>query len=208
MITTNTAWEEAQNWEQWWHSNCINSLNEEIKQLVYADKMGLARTPDNKTPYRFDLQNKKILDIGGGAYSLLLKCANIGEGSTVVDPLMDRHPEWVKMRYETLGVEPVAMTGEDVSFEGFDEVWIYNVLEHVYDPNKIAENARRAGKVVRVFEWIDTVQNIGHPQVLTEEKLNKWFGGEGKVEQLSSMGCFGKAWHGVFKGDSYASSSD
>lgn len=212
IIQTSKAqekWKVAQDWEADWHGNCINSLNEEQKQLVYAEKMGLVPTPTPKTPYTFKIGGA-VLDIGGGAYSLLLKCTNIA-GSLVIDPLMNRYPSWVKFRYKTAGIECMQMTGEDslglrdAVLDGyiFDEVWMYNVLEHVIDPKKIIENALELGKVVRIFEWLDTPPNIGHPHTLTEVELNKWLDGEGKVEVIRRGGAVGKAYYGVFKGNHY-----
>lgn len=202
----NDTWNKAQEWERQWHGNCINSFHEEEKQLVYADKMGLILTPDNKTPYKFDLQGKSILDIGGGAYSLLLKCVNY-DLAVVTDPLMEKYPKWVKQRYLCADILALDVSGESLleheHSKVFDEAWIYNVLEHTYDPRKIVENAMGLSKIVRIFEWIDTPPNIGHPQTLKEEWLNNWLGGEGKVESINRGGAVGKAYYGVFKGKHY-----
>ena len=197
------TWKKAQEWEHKWHSTCVNSINEELKQLIYAELMGLKRTPNSKTPYSFDLGGKSILDIGSGAYSLLLKCENFGK-STVVDPLMNKYPHWVKDRYEIHGLKHTSVTGENFEFNKvFDEVWFYNVLEHVYDPKKIIDNAKRLGKIVRVFEWLDTKQSIGHLQLLTESKMNKWLNGNGKVQKINKNGAVGKCYSGIFRGDHY-----
>lgn len=202
------AWEKAQVWEAEWHGKCLNSLNEELKQLVYAEKMGLIPTPTPKTPYNFDLKGKRILDIGGGAYSLLLKCVNYSYGTMVVDPLMVTFPAWVTERYEEAGIEYDALKGEELELEGFDEVWIYNVLQHTTEPKKVIENALRAGKVVRIFEWVETGTNIGHLHDLNEKDLNEWLGGEGKVENIDKNNAVGKCYYGVFKGNNYETSSN
>lgn len=201
------VWNEAQEWEADWHGNCINSLNEELKQIVYAEKMGLFRTPTPKTPYNYDLEEKSILDIGGGAYSLLLKCVNFSD-AYVADPLVKKYPDWVIKRYNSMGIVAVGVSGEDLldkinEKKIFDEVWIYNVLEHVKDPKKIIKNALAVGNIVRIFEWIETRTNIGHPQTLHQIELDKWLGGEGKVEKVSRNGAVGLAYFGVFKGDHY-----
>ena len=202
----NTVWNNAQEWEAEWHGNCINSLNEELKQLVYAEKMGLITNPNSKTPYNFNLNNISVLDIGGGAYSLLLKCTNF-KSSVVADPLAEKYPAWVKYRYKNLDIMLLEIPGEALNTwefsQVFDEVWIYNVLEHTYDPKRIIENALQLSKIVRIFEWIDTPPNIGHPQTLKEKDLNKWLGGEGKVENINKNGAVGKAYFGVFKGKHY-----
>ena len=200
-------WLKAQKWERKWHGNCINSLNEEQKQLVYAEKMGITRSPTPKTPFNFDLKGKSILDIGGGAYSLLLKCVNLGN-CFVVDPLMKKYPSWVINRYMEMDI--VAFKGKGETLKNnpkieilFDEIWIYNVLEHVVKPKKVIENALEFGKIVRIFEWLNTRSNIGHPHTLTKKELDKWLGGEGKVENVSRGGAVGTAYYGVFKGKHY-----
>ena len=84
---------------------------------------------------------------------------------------------------------------------GYDEVWLYNVLQHTQDPEKIIRNAQRAGRIIRIFEWIETRISIneGHPHSFTEQQLNEWLGGEGKVETLNGQAnCWGKCYYGIF----------
>jgi len=206
----NKTWEKAQAWEINWHGNCSNSLNEEQKQLVYAEKMGLVRTPNPKTPYEFDLQKKSILDIGSGPYSLLLKCSNFSH-AVASDPLMSQFPKWVIDRYANSGIFCISRKAEEFTGDEplyppitiFDEVWIYNVLEHVISPKEIIKNVRGLSRVIRIFEWLDTRTNVGHPHTLEEAKLNRWLGGDGKVEEIRRGGAVGKCYYGIFKGDKY-----
>jgi len=193
-----TKWQVAQAWEKDWWNNCINTYYEEMKQLVYAERMGLICTPDAKTRYRFDMEGKSVLDIGAGATSLLLKCVNV-QGK-IIDPL--KFPDWVMQRYAAAGIVFERKKAEDMNIEEkFDECWIYNCLQHVEDPEKIIMNVRKSAKIIRIFEWIDTQPNEGHPRTLTEEKLNASFGGEGKVEMFTGQnGCKGRAYYGVFIG--------
>ena len=188
-------WQRAQEWERGWHGNCVNTYHEEEKQLLYANRMGLVCTRSPKTPYRFDMRGASVLDIGGGPASLLLKCENVR--GKVIDPI--QFPDWVYVRYDCAGIKWVIKKGEDVDEVGYDEVWLYNVCEHVDDPELAIQNARRAAKLIRIFEWIDTLPNVGHPHKLTEPWLNEMLGGEGRVEQLSGQGgCYGKAYYGIF----------
>lgn len=195
----NEQWKTAQKWEQEWHGNCVNSINEELKQFVYMKRMGMKFTPNAKTPYEIDLEGKSILDIGGGAYSLLLKSVNFSRG-VVVEPI--EHPEWVLKRYEAHNVEFVNKPAEELDNLSedvkFDEVWMYNVLQHTMNPEKIIKNARKLGKLIRIFEWIDTPVNIGHIHTLRAEKLDLWLGGEGKATDINEMGCKGRCYYGVF----------
>lgn len=199
-------WEKAQKWEADWWGDFLNTYGEEEKQIVYAIKMGLKWFHNGKSPYNIDLAGKSILDIGGAGSSLLLKCVNRPVGCVVVDPILKTAPKWVQQRYMDANILPINMRGEDVVGQEnwkFDEVWIYNVLQHTDDPALICKNARKLGKIVRIFEWVDAHTNEGHPHELTEKKLNEWLGGEGKTEVLNHHTLRGKCYYGVFKGDSY-----
>lgn len=193
------TWEQAQEWERKWHGDCINSYWEETKQIVYAKKMGLKLDMvEGKYPV-IHLEGKSILDIGGGPYSLLLKSVHFSEGF-VVDPC--EYPEWVERRYETAGVQLLQIPAEQLEGLGeFDEVWIYNCLQHTRDPEKIIKNAKEHARIIRIFEWIDIPVSDGHIHELKEKELNSWLGGNGKVENLNESGCYGRAYYGIFKGD-------
>lgn len=140
-----------------------------------------------------------MIDIGGGPVSMLLKCVNLGVG-IVVDPLVDRFPEWVVGRYEARDIRIIPWAGEsdELGERIFTEAWIYNVLQHTIDPERVVANARRAAKVVRLFEWIDIPPYEGHPHMLTEADLSCWLGGPGHVQELAEGGCFGRSFSGVF----------
>ena len=197
----NKDWGSAQIWEGDWWDTCQNTYFEQQKQLIYAEKMGLTRSSTPKTPYNFNLQGKSILDIGGGPTSLLLKCYN-GKGK-VIDPL--KFPDWVAQRYKTAGIEYEQKKGEELSLDKFyDIIFIYNVLQHCENPELIIDNARIVGKEIRIFEYINTSPNIGHPQTLTEKNLNKLLEGEGKTEKLDGRnGVRGEVYYGIFKGNNY-----
>lgn len=188
-------WQKAQQWEQSWWGNCVNTYGEETKQLLYAAKMGLKTFHDGKSPFNIDMGGARVLDIGGGPSSLLLKCVNVH--GTVIDPLPV--PEWVKLRYEVADISHLFVRGEDCDAGGYDECWIYNVLQHTENPEKVIHNARHAAELIRLFEWIDTPTNEGHPHSLSKDVLDRWLGGEGKVEHLNNVNtCTGKAYYGIF----------
>lgn len=198
-----TAWQEAQKWEKEWHGNCVNSYNEETKQLVYAKYMGLEMTHNIKTPYTFDMKGKNILDLGGGPYSLLLKCENFSR-AVVVDPI--DYPQWIIDRYKIKNICYMRLPAEEMIKNDviFDEVWIYNVLQHVYEPKKVVTNALNCGKIIRIFEWIDTGISKGHLHDLKQDSLDEWLGGYGKTKYLNGEGgCKGLAYFGIFVGKYY-----
>lgn len=196
------SWEDDQKFEKEWWGDCTNTFTEETKQLTYAYKMGLTCYASNGKWPCYNIEGKNIIDIGGGPVSLLLKCENRGATSRVEDPC--RYPDWVKLRYAVAGIGYGSTKGEDVQYPQYtskiwDEVWIYNVLQHTEDPKKIIQNARTLVPVIRIFEWIDIPAHEGHPQELKEEDLNKWLGGIGTTEWLSENGCHGRSYYGVFQ---------
>ena len=182
--------------------SCCNTFDEERKQFVYADLMGIKRVTGGPRldEWGFDTKGKRILDIGGGPVSMLLKGVGLISG-IVVDPLV--FPDWVTTRYDSKNIELLQAKGEDLFDhtwipEDFDEVWIYNVLQHVDDPVQVIANAKKAGKLIRIFEWIDIPAYPGHPQMLTKERLEEWLGGKGDTQYLSREGCQGRCFYGVF----------
>lgn len=198
------SWQDEQHFELNWWGNCINTFWEETKQIIYAKRMGLkASMVLGKYPV-YDLKGISVLDIGGGPVSMLLKCINRGK-SIVIDPC--DYPKWIDERYKEANIIYWRMKGEEIPtiapIEPVDEVWIYNVLQHVDDPKLIIENAKKVSKIIRIFEWIDNGVSPGHPHDLKEQKLNKWLNGIGKVEQLNESGCHGKAYYGIFLGNHY-----
>lgn len=189
------SWEDALAWEQDWWGNCCNTLGEEQKQLVYARKMGLGFHHDGKSPHNIDLNGASVLDVGGGPVSLLLKCVNFSRAK-VVDPI--QFPSWVLERYRCARIEFEQVMGEHMDESGWDECWVYNVLPHVENPYMVIRNAKKAAKVVRIFDWINTHLAAGHPQSVTAEELDGWLGGEGRVELINIPQCRGLAYYGIF----------
>jgi len=171
--------------------DCTNTFMEEQKHFVQARLMGIKINGCS-----LDAMGKRILDIGGGPVSMLLKTQNLAFGM-VCDPIT--YPAWVYERYRAKGIICLIQSGEHVISFGWDEVWIYNVLQHCMDPKKIIDNARKAAPLIRIFEWIDFPPHQGHPQMLTESALNSWLGGTGVVKNLAEPGLHGKSYSGVFR---------
>lgn len=192
------TWLEDNEWEGRWWNNCVNTLREEFLQFSYAKRMGLETFYDGRSPYNIDMKGKSVLDIGGGPISLLLKCQNVR--GYVADPCY--FPFWVGERYRAAGINYTVVKGEDVKtrHREFDEVWIYNVLQHTVSPTEVLINAMHSGKIIRIFEWIDAGISPGHPHELKEELLNEWLGGKGTVEMINEHGAVGKCYYGVFNG--------
>lgn len=220
------TWKDHQEFEAKWHGICCNTFGEEVKQLSYAARMGLINDPHEGHWPSYDAGGKSVLDIGGGPSSMLLKTRNV-KRPTVVDPCV--YPDWIYDRYALAGIRSVIIDAERFDSarnpsDRYDECWIYNVLQHTQDPQKIIENARGLADTIRIFEWIDMEPEIGHPHKLTENDLNSWLSGSdrrsigvtgavdvfnfgdsvssntvGKTEMMTGEnGCHGRAYFGVF----------
>lgn len=194
---------EIYSFEKGWWWDCLSTYTEETKQFSYAEKMNLNLWNFGPGPVH-DLEGKSVLDIGGGPVSLLLKTIHRGK-CTVVDPIL--YPSWTIERYREGNINFIQSEGEtfidhqDFKNIIYDEVWIYNVLQHTLDPELIIKNARKVGKLIRIFEWINIPAHIGHPQELKEHLLNEWLDGKGTVEYLedTEKNLFGDSYYGVFE---------
>lgn len=198
------SWGSAQEFESDWWGDCRNTFGEEYKQTVYAKAMGIQRIEGALYPSYTVGNNKSVVDLGGGPVSLLLKTYSLDK-AVVVDPCP--YPDWVMRRYEQVNIDYVAKKAEEFETEdSFDEAWIYNVLQHVEDPEKAISVARSVATRVRIFEWVewdepDEWSAHGHPHVLHAEELSKWLHGPGKTDSFQPFANeqAGTAFYGVFE---------
>ena len=182
-------WAEHNKHEKEWWGDCRNTSDEEGKHLEYAKYMGLVNEYAQERAFgaRFNMQGRSVLDIGGGPVSLLLKCTNVK--GTVLDPCT--WPQWVMDRYQDAGIRYLESLAEFAElYEVFDEVWIYNTLQHTWRPDDVIAFAKTHGRLLRVFEWIDTEVTPGHPHVLTQAYLDEQFYGD------NSRGVVDVGWPG------------
>lgn len=193
-------WKDAQKFESEFWGDCCNTLSEELKQRVYAQHMGLELIRTCAAGFGYDLGGKFVIDMGGGPTSLLLKCVNRDRGY-VIDPC--KFPEWVGIRYNAAHIGLLPIKGEDFNPAPLiglvNEVWCYNLLQHTEDPGLIIAHAKKVAPRLRIFEWVDLPVYEGHPQEITQAKLEQWIGQSGMVSTFSGENeCYGRAFHGVF----------
>ncbi len=184
-----------QEWEAEWWAGCFNTFGEEAKQLTYAHLMGLVNEPrDGKWPV-YDLRGSTVIDLGGGPASMLLK--TVGGNGVVVDPCP--YPKWVADRYAAAEIDYRIEPAEQFRLPTrFSECWIYNVLQHVVDPEEVIASARANAYTLRIFEWVESGVSIGHPHSLKVADLDSWIGGKGRFGHIDENGATGLAYWGVF----------
>jgi hypothetical protein len=202
-------WNEVQKHEAEYWGNCLGmrAWGEFVKQEMYGREMGLFA--EYGTPHgELDMQGKSVLDVGGGPVSMTLRCINAGT-LTVVDPCP--WPPSVYRRYKNYGIEFIQSAAEDldqhfrmdVAADLYDEVWLYNVLQHVQDPAEVLAHAKTLGKVLRIFEWLWIPADACHPHVLTPEGLLNWLQGSCILKvgmpRLKEFWSDATAFTGIFK---------
>ncbi len=114
-----------------------------------------------------DLQGKTIAEIGPADVPALVFCSNRGK-SFIVEPM----PSDI---LDSFGLTVVKEQAEVIDFSDVDEVWLFNVLQHVYDLDIVIENVKMA-KAVRWFEPVNQGTDECHLHNLTHEMFKEWFG--------------------------------
>lgn len=117
-----------------------------------------------------DLKGKKIIEIGCANIPALYFCENY-EG-VIIEPMPSLIlEELTKDMPVTLLKEPA----EYVDLKGYDEVWLFNVLQHVIDPALLISNMKRSAKTIRYFEPVNTDICTYHPHAFTMSDFEGWF---------------------------------
>lgn len=130
---------------------------------VTSDSYG----PRNRALFHFcqiesDQHGKHIIEVGCGPVPVASFCTNLT--LTVVEPLP----------YSLSQYQWIKGPAEDAEFDG-DEVWSFNVLQHVRDPELFIEKIKQVG-AVRFFEPIDYPVSNHHPHYFTLADFQRWFG--------------------------------
>jgi hypothetical protein len=160
-------WETAQNGE-------INHYDYDNKENYKNSAYIILKDHFNINP-ETDLEGKKILESGGGCHPAISFCKGLKKAVNV-EPLYDRFPDDVKTNLLNSGVESISIGFEDYTGKSkFDEVWFFNVLQHVRDPFLQIENAKKITNVIRLFEPIDTSVNNEHPHSFTIQFFEEQF---------------------------------
>jgi hypothetical protein len=143
-----------------------------------------------------DLNNKSILEIGPAKISALLYCDNYNV-SYVVEPTRYEDTEYL---YEGKNITFIRDLYEECESPKVDEIWLFNVLQHIVDPDLFIEKCKQNAKIIKFFEPINTPIEIHHPHSFTFEDYVKYFGEsvklyKGSTETFHTADCV----YGVYK---------
>ena len=123
--------------------------------------------------FTFDAANKKIMEIGPGVFAALLSCQNT-QNSFIVEP-MDL-PENVVNVYKEKNITILKGAVEDLNLPQVDEVWIFNVMQHILNPDLFVSKLKKIAKKILFFEPIGTPVDGLHIYSYTLQDFQKYFG--------------------------------
>lgn len=115
----------------------------------------------------FDQQGKVICEVGCGPYPATFVCSNALP--ILIEPI--EYPElnsdavWYRCGIEDLTDIPTA-----------DEVWLFNCLQHVRNPELAIAICKEIAGVIRFFEPVDYPTSVCHPHTFTQSDFERWFG--------------------------------
>ena len=165
MKITKQRWDEAQEVEITLHDSGPQ-IKEHYKRGYEIVFQLLGSKPTESA-----LSNMKILEVGPAFYPAV-SFYQIKE-KHVVEPLYHKFPDHIKEEFVAQKIQVNETPMEHTSYKEneFDEVWCFNLLQHVIDPAETLRKCLHAGKVFRVFEPIDYPIEPSHPHAFTAE----WF---------------------------------
>lgn len=173
---TQQRWEQAQVGEKKFHEQeAMEKSYEHYKNTFhyYFKYLGINSS---------DLEGKKIIEIGPARCAGLLYCENFGE-SYIIEPTVY---DGVQKYYDDKGIGIIRELFEDCDPPQVDEIWMFNLMQHVKDPDALIEKAKKYSKVIRFFEPIDLGTNLEHPFTFSEADYRNYFGD--CVTQYKSIG--------------------
>ena len=157
MEVTHSRWLEAQQHERKFHNEDFETGRRHYAESYrqYFEYLGITE------PVGI------VCEIGPADFPAL-GYINHAKGSFIIEPMPSEH-------LKRFGIPVVTDMAEDAEYQ-VDEVWLFNVLQHVIDPYKIVERAKAQANVIRFFEPINYGIDDCHPWNLTMEMFKGWFG--------------------------------
>ena len=146
-------WNIAQNIEKICHEGVLSELIKHYTS-VYKIYFKLVDLPED-----LNLNGKSIMEIGPAKISAISICQNYKQ-SYVIEPIIYDTGDYYT---DKSNINFIREPAETCFFPNVDEVWLFNILQHVINPVKIINNCKKYSKIIRFFEPIDWEINDAHP---------------------------------------------
>lgn len=138
---------------------------------------------------------KTIMEIGPADFPALAYCQNYK--GLIVEPMPS---DYLSLICETRQIEIIGSPVEEAQLPAADEVWIFNLLQHVIDPELLVAKCKDAADVIRFFEPVDYPTCVYHPHTFAESDFIRWFGDSvrrykgGSVSGFHESDCVYGTW--------------
>lgn len=175
MRISDERWNQAQIAERRFHRDSKEVAIEKYKDSYrqYFEWLGIDK----------DLNKKYVIEIGCADVPALMFCTNYNHSiiiepmpSSVLRELIDDLPICL---YDK-PVEDLILTGVSEGNRA-DELWLFNVLQHVIDIEAFVDKCKSWSKVIRFFEPVDQPISDCHPHAPTQADFKRWFGDSAKL---------------------------
>lgn len=177
------------------HAENFN-LNETNKNQYYNSYKTIFSLLDSK--FDWNLQNKKVLEIGSGVFGALTFCNNT-ENSFIIEPL--DFPENVTNVYKDKGIAILKGMVEELDLPQVDEIYLFNVMQSIWQPEIFIKKLKKVAKKIYFLEPIDTSVDVLHLHSYTFDDFRNFFGEEavsqyngGSIPQFHSANCAYGIW--------------
>ena len=157
----------------------LQAQAEEVKHHNYFGVEGFNRwknTYENNFRYLNidkDCGGKKIMEIGCGFWPALIYCENYS--AIIVEPLLkiEGHNSLHLLKE---GGRVFARPVEEIDLPKTDEIWLFNVMQHIIDPELFVSKCKASASIIRFFEPIDYPVSDIHPHTYSLNDFKNWFG--------------------------------
>lgn len=116
--------------------------------------------------------DKTIIELGPADFPALAYCQNYR--GIVVEPMPCDH---LSLICETRNIEILTAPVEEIDLPSVDEAWLFNLLQHVIDPELLISKCKEVAKAIRFFEPVDYGTCEYHPHTFSQQDFERWFGG-------------------------------
>lgn len=122
-----------------------------------------------------NLHGLNVIEVGPADFPALNQCT--GEGMhIVVEPMPS---EYLERICKEKGITLIVMPFESIQWDalnGITEIWLFNVMQHIIDPDTFIAQAKVIADRIRFFEPIDQAITEYHPHTYTLADYQNYFG--------------------------------
>ncbi len=119
----------------------------------------------------YDLNGQSVVEIGPAKIAGLCFCKNYGK-SYIIEPLVFQ--DTIDF-YNSKDITVINEPAETCNIPKVNQIWLFNVLQHVIDPLAIIENCKKSADVIYFFEPINYPTDDLHIHRLSTELFKKGF---------------------------------